>query len=121
MSDRILKIEKNDLLEMAVQKKMDGWRLAQICAVTIDQGYEMSYTFVKDKDMETLRIHLQPKEPIMSLTQIYPCAFLQENEAAELFGVQIENITMDYKHKLYRIDVKTPFGPKEDASWQNEA
>ena len=33
----------------------------------------------------------------------------------------LENITMDYKHKLYRIDVKAPFGPKEDASWQNEA
>ena len=53
--------------------------------------------------------------PFLSITQIYPCAFLQENEAAELFGVHIENITMDYKHKLYRIEADTPFKAKEDA------
>lgn len=121
MSDRIVPIEKKDLLQIAVQKKMDGWRLAQICATTTDNGYEMSYSFVKDQDMDTMRISLSFKEPIVSLTQIYPCAFLQENEAAELFGVPIENITMDYKHKLYRIDKQSPFGPKEDVTWQNEA
>ena len=121
MSDRIIQSNKEELSASCIKRKIEGWRLAQICAVTINDGFEMSYTFVKDKDMETLRIHLQPKEPIISLTQIYPCAFLQENEAAELFGVLIENITMDYKHKLYRIDVKAPFGPKEDVSWQNEA
>lgn len=121
MSDRIIPIDKDLLLEMAVQKKMNGWRLAQICAVTVDDGYEMSYSFVKDQNMDTLRIYLASKEPIISLTQIYPCAFLQENETAELFGVNIENITMDYKHKLYRIDEQAPFGPKEDTTWQNEA
>ena len=76
MSDRIIQSNKEELYASCIKRKMEGWRLAQICAVTINDGFEMSYTFVKDKDMETLRIHLQPKEPIISLTQIYPCAFL---------------------------------------------
>ncbi|WP_297238938.1 NADH-quinone oxidoreductase subunit C [uncultured Faecalicoccus sp.] len=116
MSDRIITLGKAELYAAAVQKKMNGWRLAQICAVTTEDGYEMSYTFVKDKNMDTLRVHLDHHESISSITQIFPCAFLQENEAAELFGVLINNITMDYKHKLYRIDVEAPFGPdKEEA------
>ena len=85
MSDRIIQSNKEELYASCIKRKMEGWRLAQICAVTINDGFEMS------------------------------CAFLQENEAAELFGVHIENITMDYKHKLYRIEADTPFKAKEDA------
>lgn len=114
MSDRIIISTKEELYASSIKRKMEGWRLAQICAVTNEKGYEMSYTFVKDMDMDTLRVYLEKEESISSITQIYPCAFLQENEASELFGVNIENITMDYKHKLYRINTKTPFGPKED-------
>lgn len=52
------------------------------------------------------------EEPVPSITQIYPGAFLQENEAAELFGVRIENIDGDYHGKLYRIAGETPFKQK---------
>lgn len=91
---------------------MDGWRFAQMCVVRTEDGYELSYTFVNGLDMDTLRLELEKEEPIVSITQVYPCAFLQENEAAELFGVRIKGITMDYKHKLYRIDTETPFAQK---------
>ena len=47
-----------------------------------------------------------------SITQIFPSAFLQENEAAELFGVKIENIEKDYNGRLYRISRETPFKEK---------
>ena len=52
------------------------------------------------------------EELVPSITQIYPCAFLQENEAAELFGVPIEEVDPDYHHKLYHIDAETPFKEK---------
>ena len=47
-----------------------------------------------------------------SITQIYPGAFLQENEAAELFGVPIEGMVQDYHDRLYRIAEETPFKHK---------
>ena len=50
---------------------------------------------------------------VASITQIYACAFLQENEAAELFGVKIEHVDPDYGDRLYRIDETAPFKKKE--------
>ena len=38
--------------------------------------------------------------------------FLQENAAAELFAVQIEDMVQDCHGKLYRIAVATPFKHK---------
>ena len=41
-------------------------------------------------------------------------AFIQENEAKELFGVNITHIKPDYRDKLYRIDEEAPFKIKEE-------
>ena len=67
----------------------------------------------KGYDMVTLRLEVEENEEIASITHIYPCAFLQENEAEELFGVKIGHIEPDYHDKLYRIDEETPFKKKE--------
>ena len=62
--------------------------------------------------MVTLRLVVATDEIVPSITEIYSCAFIQENEASELFGVRIENLNMDYHRKLYRIDKETPFKEK---------
>lgn len=105
-------IEVQDFYQTVIRMKMEQWRLAQICAVRVDGGYELSYSFCKDYEMVTLRLVTGLDEKISSITQIYPCAFLQENEAAELFGVPIESLNPDYQNKLYRIDKETPFKEK---------
>ena len=92
--------------------KMDGWRVVQICAARLPDGYELSYSFGKGYDMRTLRLTVGEDERVPSITQIYPGAFLQENEAAELFGVRIEEMAQDYHGKLYRIAEQTPFKHK---------
>ena len=46
------------------------------------------------------------------MTQVYRCAFLQENEGGVLVGVRIKGFSMVYNHKLYRIDTETPFAQK---------
>ena len=74
MSDHIIPIEKQDFFPNVVRKKMDGWRFAQMCAVRTEDGYELSYTFVNGPDMDTLRLELEKEEPIVSITQVYPCA-----------------------------------------------
>ncbi len=104
---------KENFFPEVVKMHTEKWRLVQICAVVVEGGYEMSYSFCKDYQMVTLRLNLKEEEAVSSITPIYSCAFLQENEAAELFGVRIENISLDYRSKLYRIDVETPFKGKE--------
>ncbi len=111
--NEITKITRAQFFPAVVQKKTENWRLVQICAVSVDHGYEMSYSFCKGYDMETYRLELEEEDEVASITQIYPCAFLQENEAKELFGVNITNIKPDYADKVYRIDETTPFKKKE--------
>ena len=111
--NEIRKITMAELFPLIIEMKAKHWRLVQICAVSIEQGYEMSYSFCLRYDMVTLRLEVSEDEEVASITQIYPCAFLQENEAEQLFGVKIKTIKPDYKDKLYRIDVETPFKKKE--------
>ncbi len=110
--NEIRPISMDEFLAQVITMKMEDWRLAQICAARLEDGYEMSYSFCKDYNMVTLRLVVGTEDKIPSITQIYSCAFIQENEASELFGVKIENLNMDYHRKLYRIDAETPFKEK---------
>lgn len=110
--NEIREITRDVFFATVIRMKMELWRLVQICAVRVEGCYEMSYTFCRNYEMVTLRLHVKEDEEISSITQVYPCAYMQENEAAELFGVKIKNLTVDYRNKLYRIDQETPFKEK---------
>jgi len=112
ITNEIRPITMAEFFPTVIQMKMEQWRLVQICAVRIEEGFELSYSFSQRYHMVTLRLVTGTEEPISSITQVYPCAFLQENEMAELFGVPVQSISQDYKHKLYRIDRETPFKEK---------
>ncbi|WP_294496524.1 NADH-quinone oxidoreductase subunit C [uncultured Gemmiger sp.] len=101
-----------EFIPQVLRFKQEGWHVVQICAGRIPEGYELSYSFGRDYDMRTLRLAVAEDETVPSITQAYPGAFLQENEAAELFGVHIVGITQDYRGKLYRIAKETPFKQK---------
>lgn len=111
----IREISLENFFQAVLAMRAQGWRLAQICAVCVEGGYEMSYSFCNDKNywMLTLRLDVKEDQEIASITHIYPCAFIQENEAAELFGVKIKHIELDYHNTLYRIDEAAPFKKKE--------
>ena len=59
--------------------------------------------------MQQLKITLPEDQEISSITSIYPCAFIYENEMHDLFGVQIKMINIDFEGKLYRTAIETPF------------
>lgn len=101
-----------EFMPAVIRFKMDGWRVVQICASRLTGGFALSYSFGKGYDMRTLRLELGEEDTVPSITQVYPGAFLQENEAAELFGVKIESIDGDYHGKLYRIAKEAPFKQK---------
>ena len=111
-SNTIEPITMAQFMPQVIRFKMDGWRVVQICAARLPDGYELSYSFAKGYDMRTLRLTVATEESVPSITQVYPGAFLQENEAAELFGVKVESIQGDYHDKLYRIARPTPFKEK---------
>ena len=113
--NEIIAIEPGELSVKAMEMKSKGLRLSQACAATIDGKFELSYSFAHDVTYQytTLRLVIEPETEIPSITEIVPTAIFYENEMKELFGVKIKMINLDYKNKLYRINVETPLGPEK--------
>lgn len=107
--EKLVKIGPGSLVSEVLNLKYDGYRLVQICATKIEDGYELTYSFAKEYDLVNLRLHISPDTEIMSISNIYQPAFLYENEIHDLFGISIKLITLDYEGNLYRIKNKTPF------------
>ena len=105
----IIPIGKNDLVGVVAQLFAEGFRLVQIGCSTLQNGYEINYSFDKEYRFKNLRITVAPGEEIPSISAVYSNAFLYENEIHDLFGVVVKNINIDYAGTLYRTAVKTPF------------
>ena len=106
-----LEITPDQLLGDVVALKKQGLRLSQICCAYSNEKLELSYSFANDdtNDYIILRIVMDKDTEVCSITELYPYAFLYENEMKELFGVNIYMLNVDYDHKLYRLNDETPF------------
>ncbi|MCR5775737.1 MAG: NADH-quinone oxidoreductase subunit C [Lachnospiraceae bacterium] len=109
MLDNLEEIEYNGLLNKIKEVRVDGYVIMQICATKIDESYEVLYSFGKDYDVRHVKITIEPGTHIPSITDIFPAAYLYENEMHDLFGIEIDGINHDYKGGLYRTAVETPF------------
>ena len=105
----IIPIEKDALLGAVSDLFAQGYRMVQIGCTTLENAYELNYSFDKDYLFKNLRITVQQQDEIQSISVIYPNAFLYENEINDLFGLHIKNISVDYKGSFYRTAIKTPF------------
>lgn len=114
----IREIELNALVEQASVMKAGGARLVQICCVKEPAGkapaeyLELHYTFDRDYDLTGYKIRISPGAVVPSITAIYACAFLYENEMHDLFGIEVSNINIDFKGTFYKLAVKRPFNPE---------
>ncbi len=111
MSDlyEIVPITPEQLPIVAMEKKAQGGRLVQICATRRPNGYEVLYSFDVETQLYNYRLDIDEDVEVASISDIFPPAFLYENEVSELFGVKIKGISIDFQGKLYRIEAETPF------------
>ena len=103
-----------DALLPEVQKRFDlGLRLVTLTAVENkqDDTFDVYYHF--DRNLKATHVKLTvPKEtPVPSISGIYFAAFLPENEIKDQFGVNFQNIVIDFGCTLYLEAevVKSPF------------
>ena len=73
-----------------------------VTATCLDLGdrFEVLYHFDKGLELKHLRVLVGKDEEVPSLSGIYLCAFLVENEMRELFGINITGIALDYRGRL---------------------
>lgn len=114
----IRNIDKVELLAECAKIANAGFRLVQILALNSSDGVELSYSFGREFNMVSLRCNVPSGTAVPSITPVWRGAFLYENEIKDLFGVNIENISVDYHGKFYDVAKEHPFavqGQKGDS------
>jgi ech hydrogenase subunit D len=106
---KIIVIEPGNLLPRVREFNDTGWRLVQISCARIGDVFEITYSFDKDLVFEHLRIIIGPDMHISSISCIYLAAFVYENEIADLYGIPIQGIAIDYGGKFITTSVPHPF------------
>jgi ech hydrogenase subunit D len=123
-------IEQQKMIDISVPEieqsvkgmKEAGYRLVQIGATTLADGFEVNYSFDKEYHFVNYRVKLAQGQAVLpSVSSIYWNAFLYENEIQDLFGITIKGMAVDYKGQFYKTTVKVPFGivKKQEKSAEN--
>ncbi|KJJ85971.1 ech hydrogenase subunit D [Candidatus Omnitrophus magneticus] len=103
-------VTSSELTKQVELMKKDNYRLVQIGCTSIAEIMEINYSFDKAYKFVNLKVIVPAKEHVIpSISGIYPNAFFYENEIHDLFGINIVNISIDYKGNFYRTSVKFPF------------
>ena len=99
---KFVEIELGSLRREAAVMKAESWRFIQTHAVYTDDGVDLYYSFMKDGAIRNLKVKgVQPGTPVPSITDLFLAAFVFENEARELFGVNMQGIAIDFDGGLY--------------------
>lgn len=97
MIENLNVIEVTELLNYVAKADRDGYRfITSTCANGEEGKLEVTYHFDKNYEMINYRIIVTGQEEIPSISQIYFCAVLVENEMKELFGLNVKGIAIDY-------------------------
>jgi ech hydrogenase subunit D len=87
------------------------YRLVQISATRLPEQLELTYSFDLENRLANLRLQIPAAEArVPSISGIYWCAFLYENEMHDLFHLKVDGMAVDFRGNLYQMTVKFPFG-----------
>ena len=109
----ITPVANADLLGVIRGMKKEGFRLVQICATKVSEGFEILYSFDKEHELTNLKLTIPEEEEVQSITGEYWGAFIYENEMHDLFGIKIINNELDYGGNFFKVAEPTPWNPKK--------
>ena len=96
--------------------KEQGFRFIQMCATTTDEGVELLYSFSdpdpRVRDITAFVLQVKDGTHVPSISGDYPEAFVNENEAHDLFSVCFDGLALDYEGKFYTMPVSYPMNPR---------
>ena len=88
-----------------------GWRFIQCCASRDgEQLFELLYSFTDDatNEIANLVLTVAANDEVPSVGDLFPCAFMFENEMHDLFGINVVGITLDYRGGFYHLHIPAP-------------
>ncbi len=97
MIENLVEITSDQLLGEVQKAKYEGYRfITSSCADNGDDTIDVIYHFDKDYEMKNFKVTVKKGEEVPSISKIFFCALLVENEMKELFGLNITGIVIDY-------------------------
>ena len=105
MIENLTEITKDVLVGKVHAMKDSGYRfITASCCDNGDNTLDVFYHFDKDMKMESFKMKVAIGEEIQSVSKVYFCALLVENEMKELFGLNVSNMAIDYGGHLLLSD-----------------
>lgn len=101
MLNNVEPVDPDDLQGRVQALRNGGWRLVGLTPVPVEGGIELLYHFDRDLEDRHLRLRTSGKEPLPSITPVYPGAFLPENEAQDQFGLMFTGLSPDYRSTFF--------------------
>lgn len=97
MIENVASISVDELLGDVQDMRYDNYRfVTATCADNGDGTIDVYYHFDKNYELKNLKIKVNKGEEIPSISRIYFCSILVENEMKELFGLNITGMAVDY-------------------------
>ncbi|WP_018962514.1 NADH-quinone oxidoreductase subunit C [Coprothermobacter platensis] len=104
-------ITLDNLLSEVKNYHDNGYRLVTTTCMEVDDDkLEILYHFDKDFKLENLRLTVDKNQTIPSISSIYFCAVLSENEMQDMFGLKIDGMVVDYGGK-FLLGEDSPLSP----------
>ncbi len=113
VQSNIVPVTASDLLPKVRELKSEGYRLGQICATKVSEGFEILYSFDKDHELLNLKLTVAEEEEVQSVTSDFWSAFIYENEMHDLFGIKVKHNALDYGGHFFKVSEPTPWNPKK--------
>jgi NADH:ubiquinone oxidoreductase subunit C len=101
----LTEIAVGQLVETAQKMMYEGYRF--VTASCVDNGdgtFDVLYHFDKDLEIKNFRIKILKEIEVPSISKVYFCALLVENEMKELFGLKVTDLVLDYGGHLLLSD-----------------
>ena len=113
MAQHFEDISIDDILSVAEREHEAHSRFVQVLCINGEEGIDLVYSYQKPADqgyaVHNYRVHgVKPETHIPSVTKFYLVAFPFENEAHDLFGVQVDDIAIDFKGGFYKVAMDKP-------------
>ncbi len=103
-------VTPDTLVTKVCEMRYGGHRLVQIGATPLKDVVELNYSFDRDGHFTNLRLQVPAATArVPSVSGVYWCAFIYENELHDLFKIQVDGIAVDFKGEFYKMAVRFPF------------
>ena len=95
-------VDKANLIPKIYELAASKARFITITCKDLGDFFEVIYHFEEDLKVINVRIKIGKNEVLPSITTVYPCAFLAENEIKDMFNLNIVGLNPDLGGKLLK-------------------